>query len=156
MQSDELHQINEINFKFNVPLVPHHNGLVERIVGSAKRALLHVIKPEVPVTDEELLMAFAMVEAALNACLLTYVGSDFKDLEPLTPEHFLGTSNTLALGLSDLSSSTPSFSRHIRCSEKSCSTSFCVLKESTFQVCSRVLSGKNKPKFDSWIRHYCI
>ncbi len=76
---------------------------MERIVGSAKRALLQVIKPEVAVTDEELLTAFAMVEAVLNARPLTYVGSDFHDLEPPTPEHFLGTSNTLALGLPNLS-----------------------------------------------------
>ncbi len=109
LQSDELRQKYKINFKFNVPLAPHRNGLVERIVGSANRALLHIIKPEVAVTDKELIMAFAMVEAVLNARPLTYVGSDFKDLEPLTPEHFLGT---LALGLSSLSSNTPSFTRH--------------------------------------------
>ncbi len=115
LQSDEIPQKYKINFKFNVPLAPHRNGLVERIVGSAKRALLHVIKPVVTVTDEELTMAFAMVEAVLNARPLTYVGSDFKDLEPLTPEHFLGTSNMLALGLSDLSSNTPSFTQRIRC-----------------------------------------
>ncbi len=118
LQTDKIRRIHkkyEITFKFNVPLAPHRNGLVERIVGIAKRALLHVIKPEVAVTDEELTTVFAMVEAVLNACPLTYVGSDFKDLEPLTPEHFSGTSSTLTLGLSSLSSNTPSFTRRIRC-----------------------------------------
>ncbi len=117
LQTDAIRKKYEITFKFNVPLAPHHNGLVERIVGSAKRALLHILKPEVAVTDEELMTAFAMVEAVLNVRPLTYVGSNFKDLEPLTPEHFLGTSNTQALGLSSLSSSSSahSFTRRIRC-----------------------------------------
>ncbi len=84
-------------------------------MGSAKRALLQVIKPEVAVTDKELTTAFAMVKSVLNARPLTYVGSDFKDLEPLTPEHFLGTSNTLALGLASLSAQSQSFTRHIHC-----------------------------------------
>ncbi len=114
LQTDTIRKRYEITFKFNVPLAPHRNGLVERIVGSAKRALLHILKPEVAVTDEELMTAFAMVEAVLNARPLTYVGSDFKDLEPLTPEHFLGTSNAQALGLSSLTSSH-SFTRRIRC-----------------------------------------
>ena len=116
LQTDSIRKKYEITFKFNVPLAPHCNGLVERIVGSAKRALLHILKPEVAVTDEELMTAFAMVEAVLNARPLTYVGSDFKDLEPLTPEHFLGTSNAQALGLSSLtSSSVHSFTRRIKC-----------------------------------------
>ena len=93
LQTDEIRKKYEITFKFNVPLARHRNGLVERVVGSAKRALLHTIKPDVAVTDEELMTAFTMVEAVLNARPLTYVGSDFKDLEPLMPEHFLGTSN---------------------------------------------------------------
>ncbi len=117
LQTDTIRKKYEITFKFNVPLAPHRNGLVERIVGSAKRALLHVLKPEVAVTDEELMTAFAMVEAVLNTRSLTYVGSNFKDLKPLTPEHFLGMSSTLALGLSSLllSASSPSFTRRIRC-----------------------------------------
>ncbi len=65
------------------------------------------------VTDEELATAFTMVESVLNTRPLTYVGSYFKDLDPLTPEHFLGTSNTLALGLSSLSAQTQSFTRRI-------------------------------------------
>ncbi len=88
----------EITFKFNVPLAPHRNGLVERVVGSAKRALLHVIKPDADVNDEQLVTAFNMVETVLNSRPLTYVGSDFSNLEPLTPEHFLGKTQVPAQG----------------------------------------------------------
>ena len=102
LQTDELKEQYEITFKFNVPLAPHCNGLVEQVVGSAKRALLHVIKPDVDVNDEQLVTAFNMVETVLNSRPLTYVGSDFNDLEPLTPEHFLGKTQVPAQGTTQM------------------------------------------------------
>ncbi len=100
---ERLQEKYEITFKFNVPLAPHRNGLVERIIGSAKRALLHVIKPDANVNDEQLSTAFNMVESILNARPLTYVGSDLRDLEPLTPEHFLGKTKAPAQGTTQAS-----------------------------------------------------
>ena len=32
LQNDEMRKKYEITFKFNIPLAPHRNGLVERIV----------------------------------------------------------------------------------------------------------------------------
>ncbi len=98
LQTDELKEWYEIMFKFNVPLAPHRNGLVEWVIGSTKRALLCVIKPDADVNDEQLVTAFNMVETVLNSRPLTYVGSDFNDLEPLTPEHFLGKTQVPAQG----------------------------------------------------------
>ncbi len=44
------------------------------------------------------------------------MGSDFKDLEPLTPEHFLDTGDSLALGLSELDEvRSQSFRKSIQC-----------------------------------------
>ena len=90
LQTDKLRQKYQTTFKFNVPLAPHRNGLVERMVGGAKRSLLHKNKPQVAaVMDKQLAMAFAMVESVRNSRPLTYVGSDLTDIEPLAPEYFL-------------------------------------------------------------------
>ncbi len=102
LQTDELKEKYKITLKFNVPLAPHRNGLVERVVGSAKKALLHVIKPDADVNDEQLSTAFNMVESVLNSRPLTYVGSDLNDLEPLTPEHFLGKTQAPAQGVTQM------------------------------------------------------
>ncbi len=66
LQTDELKELYEITFKFNVPLAPHRNGLAEQVIRSAKRALLHRIKPDADVNDEQLVTAFNMVEMVMS------------------------------------------------------------------------------------------
>ncbi len=152
LQTDAIQKKYDITFKFNVPLAPHRSGLVERIVGSAKRALLHIIKPEVAVTDEELTTAFAMVEAVLNVRPLTYVGSDFKDLEPLTPEHFLKQVTLwpwVSLACRHQLICTVSLAES-GASEKSCNISLFAFRKSMYLACNLVRNGKDKLTISRW------
>ncbi len=59
------------------------------MVAAAKQALHHAIPPDHALTFEQLITAFAEVEAVLNARPLAYVSGDPQDLAPLTPNHFL-------------------------------------------------------------------
>ncbi len=78
-----------IEFIFSPAHAPHFNGLVERIVQSAKRALSPVLKNTL-LSDEDLTTAFAMVEEIINNRPIAWRGQpDAKDPEPITPAHFM-------------------------------------------------------------------
>ncbi|XP_064635215.1 uncharacterized protein LOC135492596 [Lineus longissimus] len=77
-----------IRWKFNPPYGSHHGGVFESLIKSAKKALYSIFG-EARLTDEELLTGIVEVEGMLNSRPLTYVSSDPKDLEVLTPNHFL-------------------------------------------------------------------
>ena len=78
-----------IEFHFSPAHAPHFNGLVERIVQSAKRALNPLLKDKV-LSDEDLVTAFAMVEEVINNRPIAWRGQpDAKDPEPVTPAHFM-------------------------------------------------------------------
>ena len=110
-----LSKLCVVTFKFNVLLARHRNDLVEHVVGSAKGALSHVIKPNSDVNDEQLVTAFSMVEAVLNSRPLTCVGSDLCDLEPLMPEMFLGKTQVRAKGSTQVDThANLDFDRHFR------------------------------------------
>jgi hypothetical protein len=81
-----------IKWDFTPPYSPLHNGLIERIVGSAKAALrtLLDVTNEV-ITDETLLTCFKKVQGLLNDRPLAYLSKDCNDLELLTPNHFILT-----------------------------------------------------------------
>ena len=75
-------------WKFNPPSAPHHGGFWERLVRSCKR-LCYKILGNRRLTDEVLRTKFCLVEQFLNSRPLTAASSDPKDLDALTPTHFL-------------------------------------------------------------------
>lgn len=75
-------------WKLNPPSAPHHGGVFESMIKSAKKAL-SVVLGQASVTDDELATAFTEVEGILNSRPLTYCGADPKDEPCLTPNHFL-------------------------------------------------------------------
>ena len=77
-----------INWKFNPPYSPHHGGVFESMIKSAKRAMYSQIN-ESDITDEELITIITGAEAMLNSRPLTYQSANAKDITPLTPNHFL-------------------------------------------------------------------
>ena len=83
---------NEIAWKFNPPSAPHFGGRWERLVRSAKRALIRVLHGQT-LTDETLNSALIHVENLLNGRPLTFVSVDANDPAVLTP-------NLLILGIS--------------------------------------------------------
>jgi hypothetical protein len=81
-----------INFIFSPSNSPHWNGVVERFVQAAKKALATVLTPkEDAPTDEELNTAFLKVAGYLNNMPISYTkhATDPRDIQPLTPAHFL-------------------------------------------------------------------
>ncbi len=82
----------EYQFNFSPPESPHFNGLAERAVQAAKRALRVVLKDAVP-TDEELVSTFLAVERLLNDRPVALKNPDSRDLEAITPSHFLMRGN---------------------------------------------------------------
>ena len=78
----------DIQWHFIPPGAPHMGGAWERLVGSVKRAL-KIVMGETVLTDEVLHTLLTEVESMLNGRPLTYVSSDGRDLEPLTPNHLL-------------------------------------------------------------------
>ena len=71
------------------PLAPHSNGVVESMVGIAKRAMEKVLAP-VPLTDEMLQTACVFAEEIANSRPIGKISFDPRDPEPLTPGQFLG------------------------------------------------------------------
>ena len=77
-----------IEWRFSPPVGPHHGGVHESMIKSAKRAI-YAILTNAEVTDEELNSAFIGAEATINTRPLTYQSSHENDLIPLTPNDFL-------------------------------------------------------------------
>ena len=77
-----------VQWHFNFKWPPHFGGVWERLVQSAKRALKAVAGKHC-VNDETLLTFMAEVESLMNGRPLTHVGTDYRDEEAVTPNHFL-------------------------------------------------------------------
>ena len=76
-------------WKLNPPGAPHHGGSWERPVRSVKRVLYNIIGSR-RITEEVLGTTLCLVEQALNSRPnSTPVSSDSRELETLTPNHFL-------------------------------------------------------------------
>jgi len=89
IQSDDVKKAHpQIDWSFIPPRASHVNGAVERLVQSAKRAMLCTMS-ERTLTDEQLETAIVVAESILNNRPLCYVTNEAEDLTPLTPNHFL-------------------------------------------------------------------
>ena len=76
-----------ITWKFDPPGGPHHGGVYEAMIKTAKTALNDVLFKR-DLTDEELQTALASAEGLLNQRPLSYVGADQEEFV-VTPNHFL-------------------------------------------------------------------
>ncbi len=79
-----------IRWRFNPPYASHYGGVFERLIGAAKFALYHALPSHSALSLEQLQTAFAVVEGILNSRPLAYVSAHEADIQPLTPNHFLG------------------------------------------------------------------
>ena len=71
------------------PLAPHSNGVVESMVGVAKRAIEKVLAP-LPLTDETLMTVCIFAEEIANSRPMGNISMDPRDPQPLTPGMFIG------------------------------------------------------------------
>ena len=101
----------KISWKFNPPGGPHHGGVFEAMIKSAKTALKDALFKK-DLTDEELQTALISAEGMLNQRPLSYVGGEDDDFI-LTPNHFIHGSlgGMLAPEVLD---STPTFQKRWR------------------------------------------
>lgn len=77
----------QVEWKFNTPYAPHHGGLHEAAVKSAKHHLLRVIGKQ-NLTYSEYHTLLKQVEACVNSRPLCPLSDDPNDLVALTPAHF--------------------------------------------------------------------
>ena len=84
---DEL-VLEAIEWQFNPPHAPHMGGVWERLVRSVKGLLRHLVGERL-LNDEELMSFLCEAEKILNDRPLTRMGSDVRDVTPLTPNHLL-------------------------------------------------------------------
>ena len=75
-------------WKFNPPGAPHHGGSWEPLVRSVTRRFYDILSSR-RVTEELLGTTLCLVEQALNSRPITLVSTDSRELEALTPNHFL-------------------------------------------------------------------
>ena len=78
-----------IPLHFNPARSPHLGGLWEGVAKSFKHHLRRVLSDKNPLTYEEFYTFVVQVEAILKSRPLLSIGNDPKDLETLTPGHFL-------------------------------------------------------------------
>ena len=93
--ADNLTQ-KEIKWSMNPPGAPHFGGVRERLVKSCKRTMVAVLV-ERSMSDEVLTTTMCLVEQTLNARPLTAASNNPKDLEALTPNHFLLGRSSVAI-----------------------------------------------------------
>ena len=77
-----------IDWKFTTPRAPHAGGIYESGIKMVKRHLVHVINKKT-FTFEEFTTVCCKIEAIVNSRPLTPMSEDPRDLEVLTPGHFL-------------------------------------------------------------------
>lgn len=93
---------NETEFKFIPPSSPHHGGIWEAAIKSAKYHILRLVG-ETRFTFEEFYTMLVQIEAILNSRPLCLLSNDPNDFQTLTPGHFLIGSSLTAHPEKDLS-----------------------------------------------------
>lgn len=83
----KLHLL-QLEWEFNPPAAPHFGGSWERLVKVFKDSLYKVIGSR-KLHHETMSTFCCEIESCMNSRPLIYVSSDFKDDEPLTPNHFI-------------------------------------------------------------------
>ena len=79
---------HSIEWVFNTPSASHMGGVWERMIRTTRR-VLQALLPEQRLDDEGLSTLFCRVEYIVNSRPLTYVSSDARDLQPITPNDLL-------------------------------------------------------------------
>ena len=74
-----------VAWRFNPPGAPHHGGSWEHLVRSVMRVLYDILGSR-RITEEVLGTTLCLVEQALNS---SPVSTDSREIEALTPNHFL-------------------------------------------------------------------
>ncbi|XP_033231918.1 uncharacterized protein LOC117182914 [Belonocnema kinseyi] len=97
----------EIDCSFTPLLPPHFGGIWEGAVKSFRHHLVRVVDKEL-MTFEELNTLIIKVKAILNSRSLVPVSADPKDIQVLTPGHFLFGTTLTAPPAQDLSNERPS------------------------------------------------
>ena len=77
-----------IEWRFNPPCASHFGGVWERQIRSIRKVLNAMLTQHV-LDDEGLRTLLCEVESVLNSRPLTTVSADYRDCEPLTPNHLL-------------------------------------------------------------------
>jgi hypothetical protein len=85
---DAAREFPRVKWTFSPPLSPHNNGLCERMVGTAKKAM-KAIMPMGRLTEEDFRAYVTRAEGLINTRPLGYVSGHAGDLTALTPNHFL-------------------------------------------------------------------
>ena len=80
--------VNEIEWKFNPPYVPHFGGAWERLIQIAKRTILIILGSK-KLTLDLFNTILTETETMLNSRPLTNVADNTDNEEPLNPNHFL-------------------------------------------------------------------
>lgn len=93
---------NEIQWKFIPPRSPHWGGIWEAAIKSAKYHLTRIVG-KAHLTFEEMSTILAQIESILNSRPLTPISNDPRDLESLTPGHFLIGRNLTSFPERDIS-----------------------------------------------------
>ncbi|XP_011859397.1 PREDICTED: uncharacterized protein LOC105556896 [Vollenhovia emeryi] len=93
--------VESVNWHFIPARAPHFGGLWEAAVKTMKRHLKRTIG-EASLTVSEMITVLTQIEAIMNSRPITPLSDDPRDLEALTPAHFLIGSSMAALPEHDL------------------------------------------------------
>ena len=79
-----------VEWLFNPPAGSHHGGAWERCIRTVRKVLNALVREQL-LDDEGLSTLMCEVESIVNSRPLTKVSDDSRDLDPLTPNHLLGS-----------------------------------------------------------------
>ena len=86
-----------IEWNFNVPKASHHGGIWERMIRTIRRVIADIIPPKSCITDDQLSTFMCEAESIINGRPLIKSSDSIDDEHALTPNHFLLTTENLAI-----------------------------------------------------------